>query len=130
MMKRFMAMFLTKVYLITALGFALNLHFCGDALASVKITGAPKPCKESVVVAKKCCNDKQLDVKVKDAHQAETPSIISKLLSFEMPKIAFGDFVLSAQKALLEKLSDEDPPAPPPPSGKTSQYIKNGILRI
>jgi hypothetical protein len=129
MIKRFTAMFLAKVYLITALGFALNLHFCGDALASVKISAPPVGCKEPVA-AKKCCNDKQLDVKVKDAHQGESPSIISKLLSFEMPKIAFGDFVLSAQKALLEKLSDQDPPAPPPPSGKTSQYIKNGILRI
>lgn len=129
MMKRFTAMFLTKVYLITALGFALNLHFCGDALASVKIITPPKPCKD-VAVSKKCCNDKQLDVKVKDAHQSESPSIISKLLSFEMPKIAFGDFVLSAQKALLEKLSNDEPPAPPPPSGKTAQYIKNGILRI
>ena len=129
-MKKFTAIFLTKVYLITALGFALNLHFCGDALASIKINAPAKVCKEPPGVSKKCCNEKQLDVKVKDAHQAESPSIISKLLSFEMPKIAFGDFVLSAQKALLEKLSDEVPPPPPPPSGKTSQYIKNGILRI
>ncbi|MDB5155371.1 MAG: hypothetical protein JWR50_78 [Mucilaginibacter sp.] len=130
MIKKYSALFLTKVYIITALGFALNLHYCGGVLAAVKIEGPAKTCKLSQITAKKCCKDKQIDVKVKDAHQGESPSIIAKLFGFELSKIPFGDYILSAQQSLLEKLSTPAPPLPPPPSGKAAQYIKNCSLRI
>jgi hypothetical protein len=131
MIKRLTTLFLTKVYIITALGFALNLHYCGDVLASVKINGPTKSCKSVVVKKMKCCSDKQLDVKVKDAHQGESPSILSKIFAFELPEISFGDYFLSAQKELLQKLSGCHPPPPPPASsGKAAEYIKNCSLRI
>lgn len=123
-------MFITKVYLITALGFTLNLHFCGNVLAAVKLNSPAKTC-EQPSAAKKCCKEKQIDIKVKDAHQAESPSLMMKLFGFEISKIPFGDFVLSAQQALLNKLNATPPPPPPPPSsGKEAQYIKNCSLRI
>lgn len=122
-----------------ALAFALSFYFCCDAQAGVKLITVPKPCKE-IAIIKKCAGDKQPELKLKADNQADQTSIFSKLLSFEIPKTAFGDFVLSAQKALLEKLSNREDeqqpaaqaqPAPPAsPSGKTSQYLKNGILRI
>jgi hypothetical protein len=122
-------MFMAKVYLITAIGFALNLHFCGNVLASVKLSGPTKIC-EQPSAAKKCCKEKQVDVKIKDAHQAESPSLMMKLFGFEISKIPFGDYVLSAQQALLDKLNATPPPPPSPPSGKEAQYIKNCTLRI
>jgi hypothetical protein len=131
MIKRLTTLFLTKVYIITVLGFALNLHYCGDVLASVTVNAPAKSSKIVVVKKMKCCNDKQLDVKVKDAHQGESQSILSKIFAFELPEISFGDYFLSAQKELLQKLSGSDPPAPPPASsGKAAQYIKNCALRI
>lgn len=130
MMKRYSAMFMTKVYLITALGFTLNLHFCGKVLAGVSLNSPAKTC-EQPSAAKKCCKEKQIDLKVKDAHQAESPSLMMKLFGFEISKIPFGDYVLSAQQALLDKLNATPPPPPPsPPSGKEAQYIKNCTLRI
>jgi len=130
MMKRYSAMFMAKVYLITALGFALNLHFCGKVLAGVSIIGPTKAC-EVPMASKKCCKDKQVDVKIKDSHQAESPSIMMKLFGFQVSKIPFGDFVLSAQQALLDKLNATPPPARySPPSGKEAQYIKNCTLRL
>lgn len=130
MIKRLTTLFLTKVYIITALGFALNLHYCADVLASVKINGPSKSCKPIAVKKMKCCIDKQLDVKVKDAHQGESPSILSKIFAFELPEISFGDYFLLAQRELLQKLSGNTPPAPSPSSGKAAQYIKNCTLRI
>ena len=123
-------MFMTKVYLVTAIGFALNLHFCGNVLAAVTVTG-PTKTYEQPSAAKKCCKEKQVDVKIKDVHQAESPSLMMKLFGFEISKIPFGDYVLSAQQALLDKLNaTPPPPQPSPASGKEAQYIKNCTLRI
>jgi hypothetical protein len=130
MLKRLTSLFLTKVYIITALGFALNLHYCGSVLAEVKIDAPVKSCKLPAAKKMKCCSDKKIDVKVNDAHESQSPSIIAKLFGFELTKIPFGDYILSAQQALLEKLCDPTPPAPPPSSGKTAQFIKNCSLRI
>ncbi|MBC7399290.1 MAG: hypothetical protein H7289_05040 [Mucilaginibacter sp.] len=131
MIKRLTTLFLTKVYIITVLGFALNLHYCGDVLASVKVNAPAKNCTPVAVKKMKCCNDKHVEVKIKDAHQGESQSILSKIFAFELPEISFGDYFLSAQKELLQKLSGSDPPAPPPPySGKAAQYIKNCALLI
>ena len=124
-------MFMAKVYLVTALGFALNLHFCGKVLASASIIVPAKSCAVPLA-ARKCCKEKQVDLKVKDAHQGESPSLMMKLFGFEVSKIPFGDYVLSAQQALLDKLNANPPPPPPPTpsSGKAAQYIKNCSLRI
>lgn len=129
MVKRYSAMFMAKVYLVTALGFALNLHFCGKVLAGVTIDQPVKACSVPMA-SKKCCKEKQVDVKIKDSHQAESPSLMMKLFGFEISKIPFGDFVLSAQQTLLDKLNATPPPPPPPPSGKEAQYIKNCTLRL
>ncbi len=130
MIKRLTTLFLTKVYIITAFGFALNLHYCGSVLAAVEINSPAKTCSPLAVMKMKCCKDKKVDVKIKDAHQGESQSLMSKLFGFEITKIPFGDYVLSAQQALLEKLSEPAPPPPPPPSGKTAKYIKDCSLRI
>lgn len=128
MIKRLTTLLLTKVYIITVLGFALNLHYCGSVLAAVKINSPVKACK-TAPVTKKCCKDKEIDVKLKDVHQAQPSSFLSGLFGFDIPKIPFGDYVLSAQQALLEKLSDPLPPQPPPAT-KTDPVIKNRNLRI
>lgn len=130
MLKRLTSLFLTKVYIITALGFALNLHYCGSVLAAIKIDAPASTCKLPVAKKMKCCSDKKIEVKVKDAHDTQAPSIIAKLFGFELTKIPFGEYIFSAQQALLEKLSNQAPPPPPPPSGKTAQYIKNCTLRM
>ncbi len=123
-------MFVAQLCLITALGFVLNLNFCCDARAAVKInTVVTPPGVKEPPAALKTPSQKQPEVKCKDAVQSESTSVVSRLLSIELPKVSFGDFVLSAQKALLEKLSNDGPAATPPPCGKTSQYIKNGVLR-
>jgi len=128
MIKRSGALFLTKLYIVTALGFALNIHYCGTALAGVKINAPAKSCKMLSAGKMKCCKDKEIDVKIKDAHQGESPSFLFEVFGFEIPKTSFGDFALSAQQALLEKLSAKRPPGAP--SNKTDPIIKNRNIRI
>ncbi len=122
MIKRSGALFSTRLYIVIALGIALNLYYCGSALAGVKINAPVKSCK--MLLTKKIkgckdCKDKETDVKIKDDKQAESPSFLFEVFGFEIPKISFGDFVLSAQQALLEKLSAKCPPdATPHKTGK------------
>ncbi|MFD2144515.1 hypothetical protein [Mucilaginibacter antarcticus] len=40
MVKRFTALFLTQLCLVTVIALALNLNFCNDALAGVKSAAA------------------------------------------------------------------------------------------
>lgn len=128
MLKRSGAILLTMLYVITVFGFALNLHYCGSTLAAVKIDSPVKSCKTLSGKKMKCCKDTQLSIKIKDAHQAESPSFLAGLFAFELPKIPFGDYLLSAQQALLEKLLDRGPPSVP--TGKIATFLKNCIFRI
>ncbi|MFD1256776.1 hypothetical protein ACFQ3S_08200 [Mucilaginibacter terrae] len=131
MFKRSGAFSLALLYTITVLGFALNLHYCGSQVASVKISAVAKDAKSDVTCGIKmnCCKNHQVKVKVKDDHQAEQNSFLAKVFAFEIPKIPFEDFVFSAQKALLEKLFDRGPPSSKSGS-KIATYIKNCIFRI
>ncbi|RYY20012.1 MAG: hypothetical protein EOP41_09370, partial [Sphingobacteriaceae bacterium] len=65
MLKKSGLVLVALLYLITANGFAMNLHFCGESIASVKLNEAAKDCGMS----SKCCKNTHLEVKVKDAHQ-------------------------------------------------------------
>lgn len=129
MIKRSGAILLTMLYIVTVFGFALNLHYCGSTLASVKIDSpSTSSCKTLSGRKLKCCKDTQIAVKIKDAHQAESPSFFAGLFAFELPKIPFGDFLLSAQQALIEKLLDRGPPSTP--SESIATFLKNCIFRI
>jgi hypothetical protein len=131
MFKRSGAFSLALLYTITVLGFALNLHYCGSKVASVKISAPAKVAKSDATCGMKmnCCKNHKVEVKVKDDHQAEQTSFLAKVFAFEIPKLPFEDFVFSAQKALLEKLFDRGPPSSKTGS-KVATYIKNCIFRI
>ncbi|WP_345949834.1 MULTISPECIES: hypothetical protein [unclassified Mucilaginibacter] len=131
MFKRSGALSLAILYTITVLGFALNLHYCGTKVASVKITAPVKEAKaETCGMKMNCCKNHKVDVKVKDVHQAEQEaSLLAKLFAFEIPKLPFEDFVFSAQKALLEKFFDRGPPENKPTS-KVATFLKNCTFRL
>jgi hypothetical protein len=133
MFKRSGAISLALLYTITVLGFALNLHYCGSKVASVKITVPAKKqqAKDATCGMKMdCCKNHHVDVKVKDDHKAqENTSFMAKLFAFKVPKLPFEDVLFSAQKILLEKLFDRGPPENEPKS-KVSVYIKNCVYRL
>ncbi len=130
MLKRSGAFSLALLYTITVLGFALNLHFCGSKIASVKIS-APVEKTNDVTCGMKmnCCKNHKVEVKVKDDHQGQQTSFLAKVFAFEIPRVPFEDFIFSAQQVLLEKIFDRGPPTGKPAS-KVATFIKNCIFRI
>ncbi len=127
-MKKFAVIFMILLYGATATGFAMNLHFCSGTIAAVKINRPAPACSPNEKM--KGCADKKIDVKVKDAHQAEVSSKAPGIFSFELPGISLSDFVPAAHQALLEKLFDKSPPGGPPPATKVEPFLKNRNLRI
>lgn len=113
------------LYLVTASGFALNLHYCGKTLQSVKIDAPAKKCGP---VKMKCCRDKHLEVKVKDAHKsAASHSLLSKLFMVDLPKLPFEEYLFPEQETAANVTSDRGPPNL---GSKTPVYIKNCTFRI
>jgi len=87
MLKRFSLLVLTVLYLITTSGFALSLHYCGKLLTGFEINSPAKSC---VKIAKlKCCKDKQIKVKLKDAHQVADFSFQAQNQTIVVPQPTF-----------------------------------------
>jgi hypothetical protein len=129
MMKKTGVLLLVLMYAITSTGFALNLHYCGNHVADIKINAPAKSCVKPMAKSKmKCCKDAKLDVKVKDSHEAQKTSFTAKTVVFDVPRIILADFLLPAQQLILEKLFDRGPPDAP--AEKTPTFIKNRNLKI
>lgn len=112
------------LYLITASGFALNLHYCGSIITSVKIDAPAKKCSSFVM---KCCRDKHVEVKVKDAHQGQSVSFSAKLLVAGLPTVRYTYQALTVQETTSIVFTDRGPPNI---SGRTPLYIRNRVFRI
>jgi hypothetical protein len=93
MMKKTGVLLLVLMYAITVTGFALNLHYCGNHVADIKINAPAKSCVKPMAKSKmKCCKDAKLDVKVKDSHEAQQTSFTAKTVVFDVPKLHWKIF--------------------------------------
>lgn len=111
MLKKSAAILLLLLYISTVSGYALNLHYCFNRLSSVKIDAPAKICARGFVTAKtKCCRDKHIEVKVKDAHHAGSRSILSKIFNEDLPLILFGNTFFSLPANYLAAFSYRAPP--------------------
>src|ERR1700748_3720779 len=127
MIKRSGAFMLAILYSVTAFGFALNLHYCGRLLTSVQINSTGSSCSK-LAVKMKCCNDKQVQVKLKDAHQSTAFSFSAKTFAFEIPQTVAGSAFFFAPRYLVGQYLNK---APPDISTITaSLFIKNQSFRI
>jgi hypothetical protein len=128
MLKRSVAIILTVLYLGTVSGFALNLHYCFNRLSSVQIDAPAETCVKSLVISKmKCCSDKHVDIKVKDAHQNGSFSFLVKSFAFDLPKASFADFSIAILETSTGKLASRGPPLRSP---NVTLYLKNCTFRI
>jgi hypothetical protein len=127
MLKRSGALLLTLLYTVTVFGYALNLHYCGKLLASVKINSTSENCMPLSSKKMKCCNDKQIEVKVKDAHQTASFNFLSKTFVFDLPKLFSGSLLPVQQVPVKKLLYAASPHAPP---GTVAVFVKNCTFRI
>ena len=115
------------LYSVTVFGFALNLHYCGKLLASIKIESPSKSCTKLLEGKMKCCKDKQIEVKVKDAHQNASFTFLSKVFVLDLPKLFAGNFIAEQQTPATRLLYTASPHAPP---NNVAVFVKNCTFRI
>jgi len=126
MLKRFFLLILTVLYLFTTSGFALNLHYCGKLLTGFEINAPAKSC---VKIAKlKCCKDKQIKVKVKDAHQVSDFAFQAKNKIVSLPRQAAYIELASPVKHIHTACFNKAPPGPLTPD--IPAFIQNCSFRI
>jgi hypothetical protein len=129
MLKRSGAWLLLVMYLITGIGFAINLHYCGKLVTSVSIETSLKSCKEPGMMAgMKCCKNKRIDIKIKDAHQNETQSFLSKVFSFKLTAVHYVPVFLLPKALWLDRSYYRGPPDKP--VSVTAVFLKNRNFRI
>ena len=126
MLKKSGAILLVLLYTLTVSGFAINLHYCGKLLASVKISAPTESCTKGMHKMK-CCNDKQIQVKVKDAHQNASFNFIAKTFAFDIPKTFLNSFLPALSVSTKKLLYAASPHAPPDP---VAVFVKNCTFRI
>ena len=103
------AILFTLLYLITVTGFALNLHYCGKLLTAVKIDAPAKGCNDPMACKMKCCKDKQIIIKIKDAHQTVPVCFTAKLFRFQIVP-QFADFTFNRQPVVIITAFEHIPP--------------------
>ena len=128
MFKRARAIILTILYLVTAVGFALNLHYCFNQITAVNIDVPVKSCGMQLNGKMKCCKDKHFLVKVNDAHQAKIASALSAIPGFKVPALRFTDLFVSRQQELALQNFHAD--HPDHPLNNITPYLKNCVFRI
>ena len=128
MLKKSVAIALMMLYLITVSGFALNMHYCFNQLRSVKIDPPGNSSAKLLTSSKmKCCKDRHIEVKVKDAHnQAGSPTFWGKFFFLGLPLATFADLSSSPKNLQTERFLDRGPPL----MQDTPIFLKNCNFRI
>ena len=117
---------LMMLYVVTVSGFALNLHYCFNRLASVKIDAAAS-CVKNESSKMKCCKDRHIEIKVKDAHsQPASPLFFAKFFSLGLPVAVLADFSFSLPNQPTERLLYRGPPR----TVVAPIFLKNCTFRI
>lgn len=126
MLKRSVTIVLAMLYLTTVSGFALNLHYCFKRLASVKVDAPANACVKLQSSKMKCCKDQKIEIKVKDAHQSNSPLHWSKFFPIALSVSAFVIPVPDVQRQLIALTTECGPPKAP----GIPVFLKHRIFRI
>lgn len=124
------ALALCLLYVLSVVGLALSLHFCGDDLSSISLAGSAK-CKvcsadKAATKAGHCCKNTSLEVKVKDSHQAESKVSLPGNYSISL---FFGPIISQFVAAIFPKALSFISGKAPPRSARQALYIFNCVYR-
>ncbi|UKT63513.1 HYC_CC_PP family protein [Pedobacter mucosus] len=130
-LKQKIALSLAVFYAVSVMGLALSLHFCGGQLENVKLFSNEISCKfcKDIPAEKKgdgCCQNTQVNVKIKDSHQVEAQTQMPKLFSIQLflhPPVL--EFLSSITPAYFSKISNKAPPL----SSGVALHVFNCIFR-
>jgi hypothetical protein len=129
-LKQKIALGLCAFYLISVIGVALSLHFCGNQLSSVHFTKAAtcKGCKaaEKSNDDNKCCKNSNVEAKVKDSHETGAKVNIPKNYSIQL---FLAPFFTEIVRSVLPRLFSHTENKAPPFSARVSLYAYNCVFR-
>jgi hypothetical protein len=128
MLKRSGALLLILLYAVTVYGIALDFHYCGKLLTSVTVNSPSKSCGMFAESKMKCCKDKQIKIKVKDAHQAVFTSFVAKTVVADIARLLYGNFIIGRPEQIGGKLANKAPPDIPQLA--VPVFLKNQSFRI
>lgn len=130
-LKQKIALGLCTFYLLSVIGVALSMHFCGGKLASVNFYSSKAACKfcKNEQPDKKddgCCKNTKVEVKIKDSHQSETAFKLPKLFSFEMVLPVYGyDHFKRILPLVFSRISNKTPLV----SKRVALHVFNCVFR-
>lgn len=121
---------LCAFYLMTIIGLALNMHFCGGRLADVSFTETAK-CGKCKIAEKKgkdsdCCKNTTVEAKVKDSHKAELTLKLAKDFGLELFS---GSLITKTYHTLSSNLSNNALNKAPPLSAVVPLHLFNCVFR-
>ena len=103
-------------YLLSVVGYGLEIHYCLGQIADVNIAWLDTSCAcddAHIPAASKCCDEKEFFVQVKDEHQS---SSVDFKLDFDQPLVAEFTWDESDLSLLDERewvsLNNNSPPEP------------------
>jgi hypothetical protein len=129
-MKQKSALFLCVLYVLSVIGLAVSLHFCGDNLSSVSLASSAKctMCGADMKMSKAdhCCKNTSVEVKVKDAHQTESKTSIPVNYSISL---FLGPIVSHFISAIFPKTLSQITGKAPPLAAREALYMLNCVYR-
>lgn len=129
-LKQKIAFGLCAFYLVSVIGIALSLHFCGGKLSSVNFTAQAKckVCKTDEKIGKEsgCCKNTSVEAKVTDSHESGAKVNLPKNFSI---KLFFGPVIHSFVQYIFPSLVGESENKAPPLSSKIPLHLYNCVFR-
>lgn len=129
-LKQKIALGLCAFYLLSVIGVALSLHFCGGELSSVHYLTKAVTCKGCKAVEKpiesKCCKNTSIDAKIKDSHQSGVKTNLPKNYSIQL---FLAPFLSEVLESLLPDLFSKIENKAPPFSAGVALYIFHCVFR-
>lgn len=124
------ALSLCTFYLVSVIGIALSLHFCGGNLADVQFSAREhcKGCKaaEKQDTGKDCCKNTAVDARIKDSHESGSKVSVPKNYGFTLFLAPFlSEMIRTVLPGLFSRKAEEAPPL----SSRVSLYVYHCVFR-
>ncbi|MCD0487317.1 hypothetical protein LPB86_03695 [Pedobacter sp. MC2016-14] len=124
------ALGLCAFYLVSVIGVALSLHFCGGKLASIHFTETAKCkiCKTDTKMGKNsgCCKNTDVSAKVTDSHESGFKVNLPKDFSV---KLFLSPILAEVAQKMLPHFFGRMENKAPPLSARISLHLYNCVFR-
>lgn len=129
-MKKLIVILLLICYGLSSFGMTLHVHYCCGKIDKVKLAPVKEDkCPVDKKAKKKgCCDDRQVDLKIKTDYKNETSTLL-KFRSFN-DLLFFGYDFSSAVPGAARDIPTYSKPVSPPSGTGTPLYKRHCIYRI